>query len=124
MDTWLPLSLLAAVIVLSGLSYVALLLVYRVTNRAMAQVERMQRDQSNIVGELIAHRTLAETGNAQIAGQMLAHSNAHDVRAEIPEVFAPPAETPDPEIPAAPHVSPEVVFGEEEIGAPPLPGGD
>ncbi|MFH0981819.1 MAG: hypothetical protein V2A79_09800 [Planctomycetota bacterium] len=64
-------------------------LVYRFSSRLLAGLEKAQRDQSVIVSELLAHRTLAETGNQAIAAQILAHSNAHGARTEVPVVWTP-----------------------------------
>lgn len=66
------------------------LLFYLLGRALMRFLEKAQRDQSVIVSELLAHRTLAETGNQVIAGQILAHSNAHAARTEMPQVWTPP----------------------------------
>jgi hypothetical protein len=104
--------LIAAVVVLAALSYLALWLIYRLCQQAMFAQQRSQRDTSSIVSELLAHWTLAETGNQVIAGQMLAHSNAHGMRTELPQVWTPTQEFPGNEIGA--HESPEIQVGVEE----------
>jgi len=123
MNTWLPLSLLAVVVLLSALSYVGFLLLYRLTRAMLNQLRVFQRDQNAIVSELLAHRTLAETGNQFIAGQMLQHSNAHDMRAGQPrETYGEPPIDEEDELPiTGPHESPEIMYGDDEMQVP-LPG--
>lgn len=127
MELWLKilLGILAGLWALSGALWLYLLSLKsmkgssRVTEVALDQLRHLQKDQTTIISELLAHRTLAETGNYHIAGQMLSHSNAHDER-DLGNVYAPPE--PDNELPIqGPHVSPELMFGEEGE-EPPLPG--
>jgi len=75
--------------------------------------ERAASNLGMIVSELLAHRTLAETGNQAIAGMMLQHSNCHDARAgqRPTPVVAPPQEDGP-----GPHVGAEVLWGGDEEG--------
>jgi len=101
--SWLALSLLAAVIVLAALSYLAIFLVYRLAGRAMAAQHKAQEDLSSIVSELLAHRTLADTGNLHLAGSILQHSDLHDHR-RMPPIHIP--EPPEEPMPRAGNESP------------------
>ena len=117
-------ALLSAVVVEAAMIFaLAILLLRRNVKQADAAgtmwallAEHNQQAQQNvsmIVSELLAHRTLAETGNQAIAGMMLQHSNCHDARAgqRPTPVAAPPQEdTPGP------HVGAEVLWGGDEEG--------
>ena len=95
------------------------------TQRVLDNLTAMQQSQTTIVSELLAHRTLAETGNMHIAGAMLQHSNAHDFRAQAGgDLFTPAsAAAPESGLPG-PHESGEMMFGEEEEFEPPRPGAE
>jgi hypothetical protein len=83
---------------------------------------RLQRDQNVLLSEILARRTLEETGNVSFAGQMLAHSNAHGMRTEMPQVWMPQVWTP-PE-PIAPreelqtHEEHAVLLGDMDLERP------
>jgi len=122
MDVWVALVILAIIMDLGVICMAVYSLwgLQRLSRQSMDAVGWMQGNQTSIISELIAHRTLAETGNQIIAGQMLAHSNAHDARNEPPlHMVTMPPQQPEPM--QGPHESPEIVFGEEDM-IPPLPG--
>lgn len=87
----------------------------------VSQLRHMQQSQTAVISELLAHKTLAETGNMHVAGQMLQHSDALSWRQQMaqahPENDVQPSEE---ELPMGVHDSPEILFGEEE--EVPLPG--
>jgi len=73
-----------------GLLGLAFYLAYRLACRLLVTLDRLQGDQRTLMAEYLAHRTYAETGNQAFAGQMLAHSNAHGLRTEMPPIYTPP----------------------------------
>jgi hypothetical protein len=117
-STWIVTSLLVA---LTPVGIVSILLVYKLATRAMNQTESMQRDHTMIVSELLASNTIKETGDQFTAGQMLSHSNAHDMRKHQPPI--PQSFQPDQDDIMGPHVSPEIQYGlEDDFMAAPRPG--
>lgn len=103
-------------VALSGtiLPWLVVLWAFRGMGRTNGQLclflDKSQRDHATIVSEMLAHKTLTETGNQFLAGQMLQHSNAHDFRAAPP---IEPIRPPEPEPTQGPHDSPELMFGED-----------
>ena len=85
----------------------------RVYGHLAQNAERAASNLGMIVSELLAHRTLAETGNQAIAGMMLQHSNCHDARAGQRPT---PLVTPPQEDGPGPHVGAEVLWGGDEEG--------
>ena len=97
----------------------------RVYGHLAQNVERAWSDLGMITSELLAQRTLAETGNAALAGMMLQHSNAHDNREQQPPPVnrATPVIQPPEDTTQGPHVDAEMLYGGEEEGEmhPPRP---
>lgn len=108
MDIAISLSLLAAIVILSVLG---ICLMYRLCGRCLDAQEAMRRDVHMITSQLMAARTLAETGNIHIPSKILDHSNAYDMRGQMPEVPTPEAEPADDEV----NRSPDVVMGDEGV---------
>lgn len=83
-------------------------------------IDRTTSNQNAIVSEVLSHKTLAETGDRFIAGEMLRHSNAHDFRQNQPPE-PPPLKLEDAQ---GPNLSPEFQLGGEdfETFTPPTPG--
>jgi hypothetical protein len=115
---WIITSLLVA---LTPVGVLSLVLLYKLATRAMTQTESMQRDHTMIVSELLASNTVKETGDQFTAGQMLGHSNAHDIRKHQPPI--PKSFQPDMDELMGPHISPEVQYGmDDDEMTPPRPG--
>ena len=114
---WVVPSLLIA---LTPVGIVALVLLYKLAQRAMNQTESMQHDHTMIVSELLASNTVKETGDQFTAGNIMGHSNAHDMRKQAPPI--PESFRPDQEEIAGPHESPTVQYGLDDEMEPPGPG--
>jgi hypothetical protein len=76
----------------------------RITAQLLRSLAQLSRDQSSLVSELVAHRTMADTGNYQLAANVLQHSDAHDHR-QVPRIHVP--EPVEEKLPLAPNQSPE-----------------
>ena len=119
MENYIVPCLLAA---LTPIGALALVLSYKLAQRAMNQTESMQRDHTMIVSELMASNTVKETNDKYTAGQILGHSNAHDIRKHKPPI--PDSFLPDANDTLGLHQSPDVIYGEgfEDDMSPPAPG--
>ena len=102
-------------------TYIAVIISYRLSGRMLAALERLQRTQSMVIRDLIALRTRTDTGDTALANQQLIHSNAHDTRMnDMP--WTPPMDgNEEVIIPQGPHISPEIMFGDDDT-QPPFPG--
>lgn len=138
---WLEIGFGAALAVFGGGLGAAMTLLYRVCVKALdhatdarrqtevvaleivSQLRSTQQNQTAVISELLAHKTLAETGNMHVAGQMLQHSDALNWRSQMsqphPENNVHPSEE---ELPLGPHESPEILFGQDDDNEVPLPG--
>ena len=106
---------------LAPLGIVGLILLYRLAGRALSQTEKMQGDHKTIISELLAANVVKETNDQYTAGQILGHSNAHDMRRHDPPV--PQSFVPDANDLPGPHVSPDIQYGlDDDVMSPPLPG--
>ncbi len=90
----------------------------------METVDKLQRDQSRVISEMLAHKTRLETGDSFTAGQILQHSDNHDRRAGVPDIpqsFSAGITADDDVQAVGLHESPEILYG-EDLAEPPGPG--
>lgn len=112
MTTWVAIELILFGLWAIAPTWIAVIMTYRLCARVMGSLERLQHDTHSIVSELLASRTLADTGNYHLAGDLLRHSDAHDRRGASP--FTVPA-APEPPFPVALHESPQYELADDML---------